>query len=63
MVLFERGNGYKSSCTIYVVLITIVFTTSIGIGTYFISYRYMNQCYLKNDVTRIKLGTCTQTII
>ena len=40
--LFERRNECKSSCTIYVVLIAIVFTISIGIGTYFIYYKYMN---------------------
>ena len=42
MSLFECGNDCKSSCTIYVVLITIVFTISIGIGTYFIYYKYIN---------------------
>ena len=42
MALFERRNECKSLCTIYVVLIAIVFTTSIGIGTYFIYYKYMN---------------------
>ena len=42
MTLFERRNECKSSCTIYVVLIAIVFTISIGIGTYFIYYKYMN---------------------
>ena len=42
MALFECRNDYKSSCTIYVVLIAIVFTISIGIGTYFIYYKYMN---------------------
>ena len=42
MALFERGHKCKSSCTIYVVLTMIVFTSSIGIGTYFIYYKYMN---------------------
>ena len=42
MDLFERGNECKSSCTIYVVLIAIVFTICIGIGTYFIYYKYIN---------------------
>ena len=42
MALFERGNDCKSSCTIYVVLITIVFIIGIGIGTYFICYKYVN---------------------
>ena len=36
LALFEHGNKCKSSCTIYVVIIVIVFTTSIGIGTCFI---------------------------
>ena len=53
----------KSSCTIYVVIIAIVFTICIGIGTYFVYYKYMNHWYLKNDITRIKFGTCTQTTI
>ena len=38
----EDENKYKSSCTIYVVLIVIVFTICIGIGAYFIYYKYMN---------------------
>ena len=42
MALFERRSDCKSLCTIYVVLIAIVFTISIGIGTYFIYYKYMN---------------------
>ena len=41
-VLFGRRNDCKSLCKIYVVLITIVFKISIGIGTYFIYYKYMN---------------------
>ena len=43
IALFKRRNECKSSFTIYVVLITIVFTISIGIGTYFIYYKYMNR--------------------
>ena len=39
--LFEHRNECKSSCTIYV-LIAIVFTISICIGTCFIYYKYMN---------------------
>ena len=38
----EHENKCKSSCTIYVVLIVTVFTICIGIGTYFIYYKYMN---------------------
>ena len=40
--LFERRNECKSSLTIYVVLIVIVFTISIGFSTYFIYYKYLN---------------------
>ena len=58
----EHKNKWRSSCTIYVVLIVIVLTIYIGIGTYF-AYKYMNHWYLKNDVTRIKFGTRTQTTI
>ena len=58
----EHKNKWNSSCTIYVVLIMIVLTICIGIGTYF-AYKYMNHWYLKNYVTRIKFGTRTQTTI
>ena len=42
ITLFEHKNKCKSSCTIYVVLIAIVFTICIGIGTYFVCYKYTN---------------------
>ena len=35
----EHKNKCRSSCTIYVVLIVIVFTICTGIGTYFIYYK------------------------
>ena len=38
----EHEYKCKSSCTIYVVLIVIVFTICIRIGTCFIYYKYMN---------------------
>ena len=68
ITLFECNSvkhkyKYRSSCTIYVVLIAIVFTICIGIGSYFIYYKYMNHWYLKKDVTRITFGTHTQTAI
>ena len=31
-----------SSCTLYTVLFSIIFTINIGIGTYFVYYKYMN---------------------
>ena len=42
MALFDRRNDCKSWCTIYVVFIVIVFTICIGIGAYFIYYKYIN---------------------
>ena len=47
ITLAEDENKCKSSCTICVVLIAIIFTICIGIGTYFIYYKYMN-CDKKN---------------
>ena len=38
----EHKNKCRSSCTTYDVLIVIIFTICIGIGTYFIYYKYMN---------------------
>ena len=32
-----------SSCTIYIVLFSIIFTINIGIGTYFTFYKYMSR--------------------
>ena len=42
ITLAEDQKKCKSSCTIYVVLISIIFIILIGIGTYFIYYKYMN---------------------
>ena len=56
----EHKNKWRSSCTIYVVLIVIVLTICIGTGTYFV-YKYMNHYYLKNDVSRIKFNTGNET--
>ena len=38
------------SFTIYVVLIAVIVTISIGIGTYFVCYKYMNRN--KENVSR-----------
>ena len=44
VTLAENENNHKqSSCTLYVVLFSIIFTISVGIGTYFVSYKYMNR--------------------
>ena len=32
-----------SSCTLYIVLFSIIFTINIGIATYFVYYKYMNR--------------------
>ena len=52
-------NKCKSSCTIYFVIIPIVFTICIGIGTCFVYYHW----YLKNDDTRVMLHNLTETTI
>ena len=41
--LARDENKCKSSCTIYVALIRVIFTICIEIGTYPIYYKYMNQ--------------------
>ena len=44
ITLAENENKCKwSSCTLYIVLFSIVFTINVGIGTYFIYYKYMNR--------------------
>ena len=42
ITLSENKNKYKcSSCTVHIVLFSIVFTIDVGIGTYFIYYKYI----------------------
>ena len=44
ITLDENKNKYKcSSCTLHIVLFSINFTTNVGIGTYFVYYKYMNR--------------------
>ena len=59
VALFEHRNECVCSYTIYVVLAVIVLTISIGIGAYFVYSRW----YLKKDITHVKFGTRTQTMI
>ena len=56
IALFERRSECKSSCTTCVILIAIVFTFRIGIGTYFLYCRYMNhdKNLLLNTIMSIK---------
>ena len=43
MELHSTENIHKfSSCTLYIMLFSIIFTISIGIATYFVHYKYMN---------------------
>ena len=46
----KNENMCKCSCAIYVVLIAIIFTINIRIGTYFGYYKYMNRN--KENVSR-----------
>ena len=52
ITLAKDENKHKnkcSSCTLYIVLFLIIFTINVGIGTYFVCYKYMNldkkNCY------------------
>ena len=38
----EHKNKW-SSCMLYIVLFSIIFAINIGIGTYFVYYKYMNR--------------------
>ena len=56
----KNENKHKcSSCTLYIVLFSIIFTINIGIGIYF-TYFYW---YLKKDIPRVEFNTRTQTTI
>ena len=60
ITLAENEKKHKcSSCTLYIVLFSILFTTDVGFSTYFAYSRW----YLKKDITRVNFGTCTQTTI
>ena len=60
IALADNKNKSKcSSCTVYIVLFSIIFTINIGITTYFVYSHW----YLKKDATRVMFGTNTQTTI
>ena len=49
ITLAENESKYKcSSCKLYIVLFSIVFTINVGIGTYFFYYKHMN-CNKETD--------------
>ena len=54
ITLAENENSYKcSSCTVYIVLMIVVFTICAGISAYFVYYNWS----LVKNVSRIKFGT------
>ena len=61
ITLAEHENKYqnerKYSCTLYVVLFSIIFTTNIRIDTFFVYYKYMN----REKKTVAKEGSLSQT--
>ena len=60
ITLWENENKHKCrSCTLHIVLFSIIFTINIGIGTYFVYSHW----YLKNDDARVMLDTRTETTI
>ena len=48
-----------NSCTLYIVLFSIIFTVNIGIAGYFVCFCW----FLKKDVIFVKFGIRTQTTI
>ena len=58
----STGNENKhkcSSCTLEILLISVLFTINVGIGSYYLYFHW----YLRKHVTRVKFGTCTQKTI
>ena len=54
ITLAENENKHKnkcSSCILYNVLFFIIFTINVGIGTYFVYYKYTN-CNKKTDAEK-----------
>ena len=61
ITLAENENSYKCpSNTLYIVSMMVIFIICTGISAYFI---YYNWSLLKNNVSRIKFGTRSQTDI
>ena len=58
--LAKNEDKHKcSSSTLYIVLFSIFFTINIGVGVYFVYYRW----YLKKDIPHVKFNTDAQTTI
>ena len=61
ITLAENESGSKySSCTVYIVLMIVIFTIFTGITTYFV---YYNWSLIKINVSCIKFGTHKETKI
>ena len=61
ITLAENENSCKCNpCTVYIVLMVVFFIICTGISSFFV---YYNWSLVKNNVSRIKFGTRTQTTI
>ena len=61
IILAKNENESKySSCTVYIVLMIVIFTIFTGITIYFV---YYNWSLIKNNVSCIKFGTHKETKI
>ena len=59
ITLAENENNYEhSSCKVYIVLMTVVFTIFTGITIYFV---YYNWSFIKNNAFCIKFNTHKET--
>ena len=56
----NKSENKYSSCTVYIVLMIVVFIIFIGITTYFV---YYNWSLIKNNFSCIKFGTHKETKI
>ena len=54
----ESRSGCRS-CTLYIVLFSIIFTTNFGIGTYFVCYKYMSHWYINHWLLVLNFGSNT----
>ena len=45
----DEKKHKQNSCTLYIVLFSIIFTINVGIGSYFLYFHW----YIKKDVTRV----------
>ena len=61
ITLAENENNYEhSSCKVYIVLMTVVFTIFTGVTIYFV---YYNWSLIKNNVSCTKFNTHKETLV